>query len=126
MHRTLYQERTGKTLPAKIVVRHTCDDRRCINQDHLVEGSHAENTQDMVERGRLRFQFGERHSHAELTNAQVEEVIASTGTQTEIAEQFGIHQSTVSRLKNGKRRKDITCKKSKDGTAGRSRRGSTA
>ncbi len=34
------------------VVRHTCDNRLCVNPMHLVIGSHADNSQDMVDRRR--------------------------------------------------------------------------
>jgi hypothetical protein len=34
------------------VCRHTCDYRACVNPDHLVDGTYADNTKDMMERGR--------------------------------------------------------------------------
>ena len=34
------------------VARHTCDNPRCINPDHLVLGTQRDNLQDQVDRGR--------------------------------------------------------------------------
>lgn len=34
------------------VVRHTCDNRICVNPHHLIGGTQSENMQDMVDRGR--------------------------------------------------------------------------
>lgn len=107
LHRVLYEEHHSVSLPPSIVVRHRCDQRMCINMDHLLEGTHAQNSMDMKERKRVRFQFGQAHSHATLTDAQVLEIAASQGTQTEIAARYGVHQSTVSRIKRAERRKDI-------------------
>lgn len=51
LHRLVYQLRHGD-LSSGMVVRHTCDNSRCINPDHLVRGTQLENMQDKVARGR--------------------------------------------------------------------------
>ena len=52
-HRHAYEQAHGP-IPAGLVVRHKCDNRRCINPDHLEVGTNADNTQDMMTRGRHR------------------------------------------------------------------------
>ena len=52
-HRHAYEQAHGP-IPDGLVVRHKCDNRRCINPDHLETGTKADNTQDMMERGRHR------------------------------------------------------------------------
>lgn len=41
------------------VVRHTCDNPKCCNTNHLIGGTHADNVMDRVSRGRSA--TGERH-----------------------------------------------------------------
>ena len=105
MHRVLYEESRGVTLPSDVMVRHRCDERRCINLDHLEEGSHYDNIADRVER-MSGTQIGETHSFAILTDVQAAEIRASEGKQHKIASAYGVHPSTVSRIKQGKRRKN--------------------
>jgi hypothetical protein len=51
VHRIIYELLNGK-LDSTSVVRHTCDNPKCINPQHLVKGSPAENVHDMDVRGR--------------------------------------------------------------------------
>lgn len=39
-------------IPDGMVIRHTCDNKLCINPEHLILGSCKQNSQDMVERDR--------------------------------------------------------------------------
>lgn len=54
LHRLVFAEKIGKTLDqiTGTVVRHTCDNPRCINPEHLIGGTRADNNRDRAERGR--------------------------------------------------------------------------
>lgn len=60
------------TLTFPQVVRHTCDNRICVNPHHLIGGTQQENMQDMVERGR---HHGASKTHCNYGHEYTEENI---------------------------------------------------
>lgn len=52
-HRFVYVmiKNNGEWLDKSIVVRHTCDNKKCVNVDHLISGSFSDNLIDAWERG---------------------------------------------------------------------------
>jgi len=98
-HRLSYVAHKGD-IPEGLIVRHTCDVRCCINPDHLVVGTNADNTQDMMERGRGA--LGEKSGTSKLTKELVEQIFLAEGTYRDIAKRFNIDNTNVSVIKNRK------------------------
>jgi endogenous inhibitor of DNA gyrase (YacG/DUF329 family) len=92
---------TYGTIPNNLYVLHKCDNRRCCNPDHLFLGTHLDNVADMVRKER--HTRGESHGHSKFTNEQVQMIRSSSLKQSELAERFGVNQSTISRIHNKKR-----------------------
>ena len=109
-HRVSFEVYNGD-IPAGLVVRHRCDNPRCVNPDHLILGTYAENSQDMIDRGRAYHggpgtpAKGIANGNAKLSFKAVQKLreLWATGEfkREELGYFFQINQSHVWRLVNG-------------------------
>lgn len=69
-HRAVWTELYGP-IPNKLVVRHLCHNRACIEPSHLALGTCAENSADMVKARRSHRPIGEKNNNAKLSADEV-------------------------------------------------------
>ena len=84
-------------------VLHKCDNRACVNPEHLYVGTRAQNNQDAYDRGRQPYRGGSLHSRAVLTAKQVKEVRSSGADAKWLAQKYGCHICTIYRVRWKKR-----------------------
>ena len=94
-------------IPNGLGVCHHCDNRACVRPDHFFLGDQKANLQDAAKKGRMpRFKenlkFGDTHYKAILSGEQVNEILASTDGNTALGNRFGVHRSTIYRIRAGK------------------------
>lgn len=95
-HRFAWEMENGP-IPPGMRALHRCDVRRCVNARHIFIGSDADNSADMVAKGRsIR---GEAHRFSKLRNEDVIAIRNATGTQKSIASRFGITRSAVAAIR---------------------------
>ena len=108
-HRAAYIEWKGEI--TKPMILHTCDNRRCINPDHLYNGTHQDNVRDAVERDRFRRPVGEDHGRAIITNdaaKTIKRLLATTDqTCRQIADSVGCSRGIVKSISCGQSWRDV-------------------
>lgn len=92
---------------------HACDNPKCVNTNHLFEGSHQDNADDKVRKGRWRGPDRVKeqdNGNSKLTNQDVSEIkklIKEGETNISIAKMYLVHHSTISTIRVGKNWSDI-------------------
>lgn len=102
VHRVFYQKLKGDI--GGLCVLHKCDNPKCCNPDHLFLGTKADNTADMIAKGRMA--VGEDLPHAKLTADKVREIrrkaLAKTYVQKSerqtilaLADEYGMSEHAI-------------------------------
>src|SRR5689334_1618535 len=90
-HRVAYELANGPIADGH-VVRHRCDNPRCVRPSHLLAGTQKDNLRDMAERGR-----GHKSSRPpEIIDAILKER-ASGKKLNDLAAEYGIPRTTIGR-----------------------------
>lgn len=101
VHRISYRLYSG-TIPAGMVICHSCDNPPCVNPAHLSVGTHADNIRDCVSKGR---RARRQPRGSKLSDEQVRAIrrrYAAGERQYALAAEFSVNQSTISDIIRGK------------------------
>lgn len=99
IHQIAWMIENGE-IPKGLEVMHKCDNRRCGRVDHLELGTHLQNVQDMVDKGRqIR---GQMVSTSKMTDENVTFMRQNNMNFLDAKEKYGINRSTYKSIMRGK------------------------
>jgi len=112
-HRVAWVVFKNEAVPRRLSACHKCDERRCVNPDHVFLGTCRDNMQDCIAKKRfvyINHQRGEKHPRAKLTDADVVYLRshhvpgAHVGpfSRHELARKFGVSNTVITRAVQGK------------------------
>jgi hypothetical protein len=119
-HRISYEINVG-AIPEGLFVCHKCDNPSCVNTEHLFVGTHQDNMQDMINKGRAPFKKGipvpqllsnkgSNHAIAILDEDKVKDIklkLKNGIKGTVIAREYGVCDQAIYEIKNGKNWKHV-------------------
>lgn len=100
-HRVSWEIHFGK-IPARLIVCHRCDNPSCVNPTHLFVGTHEDNTQDAVRKGRI--SRGSSRHNARLSEKDIPEVrrrLAIGESYSSVAALFGVSAALIGDVARG-------------------------
>jgi hypothetical protein len=103
-HRVAWEMKNGP-IPLGVCVLHRCDNRPCLNPDHLFLGTQTENVRDMDEKGRRKPPRGERNASSRLKASDIPEIRLLYGKLSgpKTGERFGVSSSTIYKVWHGEK-----------------------
>jgi len=99
-HRAMYKATKGD--PGALHVCHSCDNRLCVNPDHLFLGTAKQNCADKMRKGRHQDQAGELGPAAKLTQAAVDDIRSRRLRGSEFARLYNVTTASVCDIQKGR------------------------
>jgi len=97
------------TIPNGLIVCHKCDNKKCINPEHLFLGTHKDNTQDMIKKCRQRPPEGQEHWHFNgkhklriVDVIKIKEQLSKGVSAVKISSEFNVTASSIYGIKSNK------------------------
>lgn len=113
--RRLAAELAGKKPQYRQPVETTCDEKLCVNPEHMKPSSSASVAKRAAKRGAFstvsrgaRIAASRRAGKVKLNDAQVAEIRASTEPETKLGPIYGVNRSYIGRIRRGTDRKDYS------------------
>ena len=91
--------------PAEKCVCHSCDNPACVNPEHLWLGTHQQNNDDKIRKGRAARQDGLNNSSCKLDSSALErvvEMLQEGATNKVIGAEMGVTHSNISLIRLGR------------------------
>jgi len=108
-HRVSHELYNGE-IPEGMCVCHKCDNRKCVNPEHLFIGTQSDNMKDASNKGRVVLPMlnGEDCGSSKLIKSQVMDIFKSPLSHGKLASKHSVSKATVWKIKTGQTWSHVT------------------
>lgn len=107
-HRAVYQVANNVSLDGETHVCHRCDNRRCVNPEHLFAGTRSDNMQDCLGKGRFKTPcIPGSKLNAHVTAEQVLQIREDCRSNKMLAGIYGVDRSSIANIKSRRTWSDL-------------------
>lgn len=100
-HRVVYTLLVGEIPPGKLLL-HSCDNPACVNPEHLTPGTHQDNINDMMKKGRHR-KPQEKRPIKKLSLEEKQAIVLNKDrSNRSLAKEFGVSVTTIRRVRGSR------------------------
>lgn len=101
-HRLSWEIANNQKIVRGKAVLHSCDNPKCVNPLHLRLGTQSDNVRDMQAKGRhvVIHVRGQEHHSAQFTEKEVIKIRASTKSNRDLADHYGVHISSIRKIRS--------------------------
>jgi len=100
-HRVAWEWISGKLIPTGMVIKHSCDNKLCVNPEHLSLGTQSENVQEAYDRGIHK-------PTRKLTDEQIIEIKSRLHeNNSHLAKEFGVSPQLICSIAKGRLHQDV-------------------
>jgi hypothetical protein len=102
-HRISWKMHNRRDIPIGMYVMHLCDNRKCVNPDHLVLGTHYDNMRDAVNKGRMRSGLPRRGNSIDKDSVvEIRSLLKKNIPASSVAKSFGCSVSAINHIAKGR------------------------
>ena len=94
-------------VPSHLDALHKCDNKCCVNPDHLYIGTHSQNMRDAYQRGQKKPANGKRPHSVHLSDDDVRFIRISSVKTKELVARFGASKSHLIAIRAGRARTGV-------------------
>ena len=94
LHTASWEAHNAMPVPPDMVVRHICDNRRCVNPFHQTVGTQVDNARDRSNRTRI------KRRGTNLSDAEKLTIMTSEASTSELSTEFGVSERLINIIRD--------------------------